>query len=431
MREYPRPGQWARVRAAGPGRIFLQSAPLLLVYLFAPFYLIQFAALFMLFLLLGSGLYSEYLLRNLRLIRRDTELRSFRREWTRVELVVENRGRLPAFMLALTDSPGMLAVFRNNKRLCTLKGRSRLALTWQVYCSDRGIFSLGPGSLKCGDPLGIFPFYAASGEHTRLVVYPAPGIIGIKSPGGIPLGALVSPNPLYEDLTRWRSLREYQNGDEPRRINWKASARNSAGAADPRAGLLLVNEYEAAISCPLVVFLNLDPAEYALRQRELYFERAIEAAAALCLMASRERQELGIILYTPYEREGFSFIKSGAFTLIPILERLAALERPQITGSSVPGEKSGADTSGDTDSGTGLLRGSARLLLDRGKELPFGTRLVYCGPDLPGEDYIALNSLKRYRLSLEYLIIDEKRLARTVPGNSPRYQMKEGGYDII
>ncbi|MDR0997429.1 MAG: DUF58 domain-containing protein [Treponema sp.] len=417
MREYP--SQWFRVRAAGPGRIFLRSAPLLLVYLFAPFYLIQFAALFMFLLLLGSGLYSEYLLRNLRLIRRDTELRSFRREWTRVELVVENRGRLPAFMLAVTDSPGMFAVFRNNKRLCTLKGRSRLALAWQVYCSDRGIFSLGPAGLRCGDPLGLFPFYAASGEHTRLVVYPAPGIIGIRSPGGIPLGALISPNPLYEDLTRWRSLREYQEGDEPRRINWKASARNSAGPAAPLAGLLLVNEYEAAISCPLVVFLNLDPAEYALRRRELYFERAIEAAAALCLMASRERQELGIILYTPYQGEGFSLVKSGAFTLIPILERLAALERPRI--STGPAER---------DYGT-PLGGSARLLLDRGKQLPFGTRLVYCGPDLSGEDYIALNSLKRYRLSLEYLVIDEKRLARTVPGNSPRYQMKEGGYDII
>jgi uncharacterized protein (DUF58 family) len=231
-------------------------------------------------------------------------------------------------------------------------------------------------------------------------------MIRIKSPGGIPLGALISPNPLYEDLTRWRSLREYQSGDELRRINWKASARNSA---DPSA-TLLVNEYEAAISCPLVIFLNLDPAEYELRKRELYFERAIEAAAALCLMAARDRQELGLILYTPHEGAGFSIVKSGAFTLIPILERLAALERPPAAPA---------------------VAGSARFLLDRGKLLPFGTRLVYCGPDLSGEDYIILNSLKRYRVSLEYLVIDEKRLARTVPGNSPRYQMKEGGYDII
>lgn len=425
--KYPRPGQWVRVRAAGPARILLQGAPLLLIYLFAPFYFIQFVALFALLILLGSGLYSEYLLRKLLLIRRDTELRCFRREWAKVELVVENRGWLPAFMLAVTDSPGTLPVFRNNKRLCTLKGRSRLVLVWQVYCSDRGIFSLGPGNLRCGDPLGLFPFYAASGERTRLVVYPAPGIIGIKSPNGIPLGALVSPNPLYEDLTRWRSLREYQQGDELRRINWKASARSSAGPADPLAAVLLVNDYEAAVSCPLMVFLNLDPAEYALRQRELYFERAIEAAAALCLMASRERQELGILLYTPYEGEGFSFIKSGAFTLIPILERLAALDRPRISGNSDPEGNPGTASSAET----GALRGSARLLLDRGKQLPFGTRLVYCGPDLSGEDYTALNSLKRYRVSLEYLVIDEKRLARTVPGNSPRYQMKEGGYDII
>jgi uncharacterized protein (DUF58 family) len=419
--------QWTQVRAAGPGRLLLQTIPPLLIYLFAPFYLIQFVALFVFLIVLGSRLYSDYLLRNLRLIRRDTELRSFRHEWTKVELVAENRGRLPAFMLAVADSPGKLAVFRNNKRLCTLKGRSRLSIAWQVYCSDRGVFSLGPASVRCGDPLGLFPFYAFSGESVRLVVYPAPGMIAVKSPGGIPLGALISPNPLYEDLTRWRSLREYQSGDEMRRINWKASARNAVGTAGPSSGILLVNEYEAAISCPLLIFLNLDPAEYPLRQRELYFERAIEAAAALCLMASRERQELGIIFYTPYEGEGFSFIKSGAFTLIPIMERLAALERPRVAADTMADATADATANARSD----MVAGSARLLLNWGKLLPFGTRLVYCGPDLSDEDYITLNSLKRYRVSLEYLVIDERRLAKTAPGNSPRYQMKEAGYDIV
>jgi hypothetical protein len=70
-------------------------------------------------------------------------------------------------------------------------------------------------------------------------------------------------------------------------------------------------------------------------------------------------------------------------------------------------------------------------MLDRGKELPYGARLVYAGPDLSGEEYRALHSLRRYRLTLEYLVIDERSLPPLVPGNSRRYGVKEAGYEIL
>jgi uncharacterized protein (DUF58 family) len=442
------------VRKAGTGRFLILGGISLGVYLFAPLFMLRFLSIFVLFTILGSRLYSEYLLRSLRIFRRDREIRCFRFEWADVELTVENRGLLPAFMLALGDWPGDLAVFRNHKKLSGLRGRSRLVFVWQAYCSERGIGGLGPAQLRCADPLGLFPFAATAGESTRLVVYPAPGMIGLKSPGGIPLGRLPSRNPLYEDLTRRRSLREYRRGDEPRRINWKASIRlgppgpaGEGSPVPPGPGLsLLVNEYEAAISYPLVVFLNLDPYEYYLGKRELWFERAIEAAAALCLMASRDRQDLGIILYRPWvprnpdSNNAFGdtsgnasgnasgdtpgsasgpcvLIKPGPFTLLPILERLAAIKRPRGPADNPEtGER---------------LRGSTRALLDQGKRLPYGSRLVYTGPELPDEDYIALNTLRACHVSLEYLVLDERRLGPLAPGNAPRCQMKEGGYEIL
>jgi uncharacterized protein (DUF58 family) len=409
---YPKQtGPWAHVRKTGPGRFLFLAGLCLGVYLFSPFFLLQFLSLFALFIILGSRLYSGCLLRGLRIFRRDPELRCFRFEWAAVELTVENHGPLPAFMLALGDWPGDLAVFKHHKKLCTLPGRSRLIFTWQAYCSERGIGGLGPAQLRCADPLGLFPFSASPGETTRLVVYPAPGMISLNSPGGIPLGKLPSRNPLYEDMTRRRSLRQYRRGDEPRRINWKASIRLRA----PGPQALLVNEYEAAVSYPLVVFLNLDPYEYSLGKRELWFERAIEAAAALCLMASRERQDLGIIFYRPWAEEPCTLIQPGPFTLLPILERLAGVKRPR-------------GPAGEPEQG---LRGSVRALLGQGKRLPYGGRLVYTGPELPEEDYAALNVLRAGRISLEYLVLDEKRLGPRAPGNAPRYQMREGGYEIL
>ncbi|MDR0706711.1 MAG: DUF58 domain-containing protein, partial [Treponema sp.] len=216
-------------------------------------------------------------------------------------------------------------------------------------------------------------------------------------------------NTLYEDLTRCRSLRPYHIGDEPRRINWKASARVGAARGAEGSGLM-VNEYEATISFPVFIFLNLARLDYGLRKRDLYMERAIEVAAALCLMAARQRQALGITIYSP---QSTSIIAPSAFTLVPILERLAAVKH----GSPEPSAESGVS--------------AAALLLERGKYLPYGTRLLYVGPDLGDEAYRGLNTLKRYHLSLEYLIIDEKTMPSLVPGNSRRYQIKESGYEIV
>jgi len=378
----------------------------LCVFIFTPWRPVQFVCLFFILLIMGSRLYSEYLCRSLRVTRRDTEIRGFRYEWIDVELVVENHGRLPAFMLAVNDSPGMLSVFRDNKSLGTLGGHRSRLLKWQGYGAYRGVFTLGPARLRGADPLGLFPFTLRAKETCRLFVYPALGYVRLKPPGGIPLGVLLSGNPFHEDLTRRRSIREYSGGDELRRINWKVSARMTTDDSF----VLMVNEYEASLSYPLVVFLNADPAEYPPKNREFHLERVIEAAAGLCTMASRERQALGIILHTsPFEADGE--IAPAAVTHIPILERLAALQRRQI----------------DKDEDNSKSRGSVAALVEKAKSLPFGTRLVYAGPSLEDENIRLIEGIKKSQITLEYLMIDKSPL----PHAKRRHQIKEGGYEIL
>jgi uncharacterized protein (DUF58 family) len=384
-------------------------ALLLPLYLFTPLALVQFICLFFLFILMGSRLYTEYLIRNIRVIRRDSEQRVFRHEWAQVELRLENHGLLPAFSLALNDTPGLMPVFRNLKTLCTLGRRSWMPLSWQGYCGDRGVFTLGPVIIRGSDPLGLFPFHLTSAETSRLFVYPVFFFVSLKAPGGIPLGHIITANPLYEDITRCRSLRPYQTGDEPRRVNWKASARMAY------SGDLMINEYEATASYPLMIFLNLDRNVYPVKKQADFIERTIEAAAALCLKASHERQELGIVFYISAEEDGISVIAPSAFSIVPILERLAALDWTRT--ANAPAEE--------------CMHGISRAMLDQGKCLPYGTRYLYAGPDLGDEAYMNLNSLKKNHLSPEYLIIDERAMPSLVPGNSPRYKMRETGHDII
>ena len=403
-----------RTERGGAILLFIISPALFLFYIFTPQWSFQFISLFFIILILGSRVYSEYLTRHLNLVRRDRELRVFRHEWTGVELWVENSGYLPAFLMVAADTSGGVAVYRNIKSLCTLGPKRRHLFRWEAYGNLRGVFTLGPGIIRGSDPLGLFPFVLNFEETTKLFVYPAPAYVGLKSPGGIPLGNLLTVDPFNEDLTRPRSLREYKSGDESKRINWKASARNSK---------LLVNEYELSLSYPLMLFLNVDPAEYAVKNRDSYIERIIEAAAAICLMVARDRQVLGLILHSAdKDRAEDYFISPAAFTMIPILERLAALKPFNFTEEKIEGKTLDNDSSGN-------LRASTRLLLEKGKTLSFGTRLIYAGPSLPEEDFYALETLKRRRLSIEYFIINEKNLA--LLGGTGNYQIKEMGYALL
>jgi len=168
-----------------------------------------------------------------------------------------------------------------------------------------------------------------------------------------------------------------------------------------------------------MIFMNVNPAEYHIKARRVYIERTIEAAAALCLKTSADRQELGIIFHISEKEGGTSLIQQSSFTLVSILERLAALDWSKyILGTDMPAE-------GD------LSHNSALIMLDHGKRLPYGTRYIYIGADLGDESYIMLNSLKRNHLFLEYIIIDRHNVPPIVPGKSKRYQMKETGHDII
>ena len=379
---------------------------LVLVILFVPYFIVQLISFFSLFILVVSKFYSEYLIRNLRVSRTDSELRVFRHEWIKAEIKIENHGILPAFMTVISDLPGDIQVFNMQKTFCTLFRMSRIFIRWEGLCSERGVFSVGPAVIRCADPLGLFPFQLTAEETTRLYVYPVLRSVNLKTRGGIPIGNMSSTNLLFEDITRYKHLRPYNPKDEKRRINWKASAHVSDNT-------LLVNEYEATASYPVMIFLNLNQYEYPRKNRKVIMERVIETAGALCLMTSRSRQELGIIIYTSLDEEGITVIPPSSFTLVPILERLAAINWTK----SRPTEDDSHD--------------SVIIMLNQGKRLPYGTRYIYTGRDLGDEAYMKLNSLKKQRLFPEYLVIDERAVSLQVPGNSPRYQIKESGYEII
>jgi Uncharacterized conserved protein (some members contain a von Willebrand factor type A (vWA) domain) len=258
---------------------------LLSVYLFFPGKAMQFVLALLLATGILSFLWSLALRRGLSAERTVRDLRVARFDSLELVVILENRSRLPAPACYLADTPGLLSNAADDGRwIVTLAPRERTVLRYTVAASERGEYGVGPLRIASGDPLGLFPFTKEIGDWSTVLVRPARVDLDLAFDSGLPQGSITIRNPLYEDVTLYRSVRDYRGGDELKRINWKSSA---------RFGKLFTNEYQDSLSCPVFVFLDLEAEHYPLHLRHSIGERAIALAAGLVLRADRQRQRCG------------------------------------------------------------------------------------------------------------------------------------------
>ena len=201
-------------------------------------------------------------------------------------LTVRNRTPLPIHFLTVADRIGSFAAHQPAQFVVGLGPWEERSFSYELEGRERGEYQLGPVDLVGTDAFGFFTWRAQVPCYQRVIVYPNIFALDLHHKRGLPSGSLKVLNRLYEDVTRYRSLREYQPGDEPKRINWKASA---------RMGALFSMEYVPSIYFPVLVLLNLTADDYPLVQRAHLVERAIEAAASLVFYFVGIGQEVGLV----------------------------------------------------------------------------------------------------------------------------------------
>jgi uncharacterized protein (DUF58 family) len=81
-------------------------------------------------------------------------------------------------------------------------------------------------------------------------------------------------------------MRDYVAGDDPKRINWKTSAKHAR---------LIVNEVEAERVTDVMIVLDTDVSFYETAEAEL-FERGVRAAASMASLLLRQGNRVGMIL---------------------------------------------------------------------------------------------------------------------------------------
>jgi uncharacterized protein (DUF58 family) len=264
---------------------FALSAVCLAVYLFFPYRAVQFIAAAVFLSIFISFLYSRILREGLTAGRHIHSMKVARFDGLELVVTLENRSFLPAPACYLSDAPGTLSVSADDGRwIQALAPHERITLRYTVASSQRGEYTVGPLRVSSGDPLGLFPFEKTLDSYCTVLVCPAPVELSLAFDSGIPQGAIALHDPRYEDVTLFRSVRDYSNGDELKRINWKSSA---------RFGKLFTNQYQDSLNSPVFVFLDLSLCAYPLRFRSDTVESAIACVAAIVSRAGALRQQCG------------------------------------------------------------------------------------------------------------------------------------------
>ncbi len=164
---------------------------------------------------------------------------AFLGETTRIEINVENHKALPLPWVTVgCDLPEELkpvagkiesaGSFKRYLLLDTLALWSNQGVTRHhvLRCTQRGIYRMGSLVVQTSDPLGWLArrFQIAPSDSTFMVYPRIASFADLRLPALAPFGDLATPRHLLEDPARLAGVREYQPGDDPRFIHWKASA---------------------------------------------------------------------------------------------------------------------------------------------------------------------------------------------------------------
>ncbi len=195
----------------------------------------------------------------------------------RVDLHLRHAGAIRSMPFELTETVHRSGAPDHLARLPVgpLPRRATSTARYQLPTSKRGIIELGPLRIESRDPLGIARRRVIVAGTDFVTVAPRTYLLDVPQLGQGALGRHLLIQARRLGPGDFHSLREYVDGDEPRSIHWKASARSES---------LMVKEHTVEGLRRCTVILDAAIASY---REDAGFERAITAAASLVHSADR------------------------------------------------------------------------------------------------------------------------------------------------
>ena len=148
--------------------------------------------------------------------------------------------------------------------------REPMKARYEVLCKPRGVYKVGPAIVKVRDPMALAESVSAGRRADRLVVFPM-----VENLTGLPVVRGQDPNVnsaranfSHSGGDDFFTLREYQRGDDLRRVHWPSSARQDE---------LMIKQLEMPWQSRALVLLDIRAEAYSTPES---FEHAVRGTAS-------------------------------------------------------------------------------------------------------------------------------------------------------
>ena len=189
-----------------------------------------------------------------------------------VELTVKAPGRLRAFVVQ--DHMSQLLAEQVRVPVPTVGGDQDFVHSYAIRPTLRGVYQLGPLAAEWTDPFGLARHQQKLSDPVDVIVHPTTDAIFDR-----PLTRMWEDPPFRPPVSKpwpqgfeFYGMRDYVQGDDPRRIVWTAMA---------RTGKYLVRESEQGITDRITLVLDNSLKAHSPGVPSETFELAIRATASL------------------------------------------------------------------------------------------------------------------------------------------------------
>lgn len=190
-------------------------------------------------------------------------------EQTVVEASLTNVGSRQAWNLTAEDEVAGLGSARF--AAARLAPEETATATYQILCKPRGIYDVGPLRVSVTDPLRLAESSQLVGQTDRLIVYPS-----VEQLSGLPVLRGLDPS-MYASQPEFShrggedfyTLREYQTGDDLRRVHWPSTAKRDE---------LMIRQLETPWQSQALVFFDPRGSSYDSTEA---FEKAVSGTASV------------------------------------------------------------------------------------------------------------------------------------------------------
>ena len=207
------------------------------------------------------------------------------------EYLIESRVRRPLRVQLFDRLPRGVTVDTARSGERTLPGGGEINLPVTITGQERGSWQLGPVVLRVDGRLGLVRRTIRHELADSVLV--APSMTGVRH-----LRLLAIQHRLRDagvrsvrrrgEGTSFANLREYVTGDDPRRVDWKATARRQK---------LITREYTVEQGQTVLIAVDAGRMMTQLSDGVPRFEYALSSAMLLADVAAQSRDNVGLLLF--------------------------------------------------------------------------------------------------------------------------------------